>query len=127
MISETEIDDSFLIGNFLIDGFSTPYRSDRDFKVGGIILFLREDIPSSLLATENKPIEGLYVEFSLWNDKWLTNCFYNPHTNITSTHIDKLSESLDLFSADYEKMILLGGFNVEGNNNYMKSFCENMA
>ena len=127
MISETEIDDSFLIGNFLIDGFSTPYHSDRDFKVGGIILFLREDIPSNLLATENKPIEGLYVELSLWNDKWLTNCFYNPHTNTTSTHIDKLSESLDLFSADYEKMILLGDFNVEGNNNYMKSFCENMA
>ena len=29
MISETKVDDSFLIGNFLIDGFSTPYRSDR--------------------------------------------------------------------------------------------------
>ena len=50
MISETKVHDSFPIGKFLIDGFSTPYRSDRDSKGGGIILFVRKDIPSNLLA-----------------------------------------------------------------------------
>ena len=34
MISETKIDESFPKGNFLIDGFSTPYRIDRDSKGG---------------------------------------------------------------------------------------------
>ena len=57
--SETKVDDSFPIGNFLINGFTTPYRSDRDGKGGGITVFVREDIRSNLLATENKPIEGL--------------------------------------------------------------------
>ena len=36
------------------------------------MLFVREDIPSDLLAIENEPLEGLYVELNLRNDKWLT-------------------------------------------------------
>ena len=35
MISETKIDESFPKGYFLIEGFSTPYRLDRDSKGGG--------------------------------------------------------------------------------------------
>ena len=40
MISEIKIDDSFTIKNYLIDGFSTLYRSDPDSKGGGIMLCL---------------------------------------------------------------------------------------
>ena len=54
MISETKVDDSFPIGNFIIDSFSTPHSSDRYSNGGGIV---REDIPSTL--------GGLYVEFNL--------------------------------------------------------------
>ena len=59
MVSETKKDDSFLFGYFLIHGFSPPYRLDRDSKGGGIILYIREDIPSNLLATGKEPIEIL--------------------------------------------------------------------
>ena len=38
MVSETKIDNSFPVGNFVIDGFSTPYRLDRDSNGAGIIL-----------------------------------------------------------------------------------------
>ena len=38
MISETKIDDSFPIANFLIDGFSQTYRIDRNSSGGGIML-----------------------------------------------------------------------------------------
>ena len=44
MISETKIDESFPKGNFLIEGFSTPYRLDRD-SGGGIMLYVKADIP----------------------------------------------------------------------------------
>ena len=44
------------------------------------------------------------------------------HRNTISTNIYKLSDSFDLFSADYRKMILLGDFNVEVNDNHMKFF-----
>ena len=34
MISESKADENFLTEHFLIQGFSTPYRLDRDSKVG---------------------------------------------------------------------------------------------
>ena len=46
MISETKIDDTFPDSQFLIEGFSVPYRLDRTAKGGGILLYIREDIPS---------------------------------------------------------------------------------
>ena len=46
MISETKINDTFPDSQFLIEGFSVPYRPDRTAKGGGILLYIREDIPS---------------------------------------------------------------------------------
>ena len=54
MVSETKIDNSFPVGNFVIDGFSTPYRLDRDSNGGLIMMYVREDILSNLLATDKK-------------------------------------------------------------------------
>lgn len=51
MISETKIDDEFPIGNFVIDGYNTPYWLDRNSNGGGILLYIREDILFYLIAT----------------------------------------------------------------------------
>ena len=77
MISGTKIDESFPKGNFLIGGFSTPYRLDRESKGGGIMLFVRAEIPSNLLALEEKSIESLFTELNLQNAKILINCSYS--------------------------------------------------
>ena len=90
MISETKIDERFPQGNFLIDGFSSPYRLDRDSKGGGIMLYVREDIPSNFLASDNKPNESLYVELNLQNVKMLINCSYNPHKVEIGNHLAAL-------------------------------------
>ena len=66
MISETKLDNSFPEGQFLIPGYSSPYRFERNCRGGGIMLYVREDIPSKLLSIENQPIEGLHVEINLW-------------------------------------------------------------
>ena len=65
MISGTKTDEIFPNGNFLIEGFSTSYRLDRDSKVGGIMLYVIADIPSNPLAFEDKPIESLFIELNL--------------------------------------------------------------
>ena len=106
MISETKIDESFPKGNFLIEGFSTPYRLDRDSKGGGIMLYVRADIPSNLLAFEDKPIESLFIELNLQNTKILINCSYNPHKSMVfhlrhHTHISKIN--LNIFGASISK------------------------
>ena len=46
MISETKIDDTFPGTQFLIKVFSVSYRLDRTAKGGGILPYIREDIPS---------------------------------------------------------------------------------
>ena len=65
MISETKLDESFPIGQFLIKGFSTPYQSDRNCHGGGILLYNREDILSKLLSIEESGIDVLYIDVSL--------------------------------------------------------------
>ena len=59
MVSETKLDNSFPVGQFLIDGYGPPIRLDRDIHGGGLMLFVREDIPCKLLSFENKPMEDL--------------------------------------------------------------------
>ena len=125
MISEAKIDESFPKGNFLIERFSTPYRLDRDSKGGGIMLYVRADIPSSILAFEDKPIENLFIELNLQNTKILTNCSYNPHNSEIKKHLTALRNSLDLQSSKYEKILILSDSNVEIEEVNMKSFYEN--
>ena len=44
-ISETKIDDTFPTSQFTIEGYLKPIRLDRNEYGGGIMLFIREDIP----------------------------------------------------------------------------------
>ena len=65
MVSETKLDESFLIGQFIIEGFGVPYRVDRNGNGGGIMLFVREDISSKVLSVENSSTKTFFVEINL--------------------------------------------------------------
>ena len=127
MISETKIGDSFPIENFLIDGFSQPYRIDRNSSGGGIMLYVREDIPSNLLKVESLSVEGFYAELKLRSENWLINCSYNPNRNAIGNHLGALSDFLDFHSSSYNNSIILGDFNVGVEEPHMKTFCENYS
>ena len=49
MISETKIDESFPSRQFFIEGFTPPYRLDRNCHDSGILIHVREDILSKLI------------------------------------------------------------------------------
>ena len=49
LLSETKLDDSFSSVQLKICGFSMPYRYDRDSIGGGILLYIRDDIPTKVL------------------------------------------------------------------------------
>ena len=124
LIPETKSDDSFSVGNFLMDGFSSPYRVDRDTMGKGILLYVREDIPLNLLSIKTKPIDNFHVELNPRNDKWLISCSYNSYKNMIGNHLRALSENLDLHSSIYDKFIILGYFNVEMGDPQINSFCD---
>ena len=112
MISETQIEYSFLVDNFFI-GFSAPYCLDLDSNGGGVMLNVREDPLYNLLSTEEKDHVGFYVELNMRNEKRLINCSYSPNKAMTSSDLDVFSKYLDLNSSTFEKILILDDFNVE--------------
>ena len=66
IINETKLDAFFPVNQFFINGFSTPYRLDRNQNGGGIIIYVREDITSKMLTKHKFPddIEALFVEIN---------------------------------------------------------------
>ena len=51
MISETKLDETFPAAQFSLQGFYDTYRFDRNRDGGGVMLCIREDIPSRLMNT----------------------------------------------------------------------------
>ena len=87
------------------------------------MLFVRDDIPAKLIFTEVLPIEGFYVEINLRKQKWLICCSYNTNKHNISKHMKALSKSIDLFSFNYENVLLMGDFKTGLDNDASKDFC----
>ena len=65
-ISETKIGNPFPTPQFAISSFSFPYRLDRSQQGGGLLLYVREDIPSKTLQTSAfSEVECLAIEINL--------------------------------------------------------------
>ena len=97
MMSETKLDSSFPHAQFSMEGYSKPYRLDRDWNGGGLILFIREGLPSKLLSllfsSGNK--EYFLVEINLRKRKWLIVSLYNPHKTTTSSYLKDIEKEID--------------------------------
>ena len=125
-ISETKIDAIFPIGQFLLNGFSTHFRLDRNTHGGGILLYVREDIPSKLLLAEENLIEHFFLKIKLRNKKkWLLSGSYNPKKTSLSNHIAELSKSLNLFITKYERLLFIGDFSAGMEDSSIKIFFSN--
>ena len=47
VLTETKLDEMFITYSFLIDGFTSLFRLDRNRKGGCILIYVRGDIPAS--------------------------------------------------------------------------------
>ena len=77
MISERKIDESFPPSQFMIDGFSVPYRRDKNAHGGGILVCFRNNITVKLLKIvktlfSNKVRSNTYITLNE-NKKLLKN------------------------------------------------------
>ena len=123
MISETKLDSTFPKMQFHFEEYCV-YRLDRNEHGVGILVYVREDIPSKLIPMQNSSIEGLFIELNLRSKKWLSACSYNPHRSLISEHLSITGKNLDLFSAKYENIFLMGDLNAEPHDSYLKDFCD---
>ena len=71
MIYEIKLDSWFPNAQFYMKSYSKPYRLDRNCKVGSIILYVREDIPSKLINSSciDHDKEYFLVELNLRKQK----------------------------------------------------------
>ena len=124
-ILETKLDGSFPQGQFLIEGFHSPIRFDRNKTAysAGILLYVREDIPANALSHEFPTPESFFIEIILHKKKWLINCSYNPQKNSIKNHLEIINRTLDTFTTKYENIFLMGDFNACADDETMKNFC----
>ena len=123
ILTETKLDETFLTSQFLMDGFSKPYRFDRNKHGGGVMIYIRDTIPSKILEKHSCPnnIECLFIELNFRKCKWLLCGMYHPPSQNDEYYFNYLGKVLDTYS-DYEKVLLVGHFNTEITEHYIESF-----
>ena len=126
VLTETKLDDTFPTSQFMISGFSKPYRRDRNKNGGGILIYVRDSIPSKELSNHNLPddIESIFVELNFRKSKWLLMGTYHPPSQSDSYFFNKVSNSLDMYISKYENVLLTGDFNSEDTEPDMLDFLE---
>ena len=95
MISETKLDELYPSMQFNIDGYNI-FRSDRNAKGGGILMYVRDDILCKLIPVRNSTIEDFFIQLKLTKKKWFLCCSYNPHRRFISNHPIDIGGNLDL-------------------------------
>ena len=125
MISETKLDSTFPSNQFTIEGYTTQIRFDRNGRGGGILLYIREDIPARLLTTSlPKDFERCFVELNLRKKKILMCCSYNPANSNISPQLSIVERSLDSCISSYDNFLVIGDLNSEISEMAMSEFCE---
>ena len=125
VISETKIDESFPVNQFLMEGYTTP-TADRNSQGGGILIYVREDIPCRELKSHTLPgdTECIFIELNIRRKYWLLMGGYNPKKESISYFLDRISKVMDKYMGKYENMILLGDFNASVTESTINDFCE---
>ena len=122
IITETKIDKPFPSGQFLLHGYSEPF--DRNQFGGGLLVFIKEDIPCSILNIKQLTIDALFIEINLRKRKWLLCCSYNLHKNLIVTHLREAQVALDVLSSKCQNIIITGDFNSDLKESAMIGFCQ---
>ena len=107
-IAETKPDESFPNNQFILEVYHTPYKLDITEKNGG------------LMITHNTQI--IAFEINLQKDKLIIASIYKAPSQDNKYFLLYLTNLLEHYSTRYEKIIILGDFNLGMGNIVMKDF-----
>ena len=112
LINETKLDASFPSNHFAMSGYKFV-RKNRNKFGGGIAFYVNDQLPSRIMKIENPlDIEILNIEITIRKNNLL---FETDFTTSLETIISKLSNS-------YEKINLMGDFNMTMSNPILSQF-----
>ena len=126
IIVESKIDHTYPLSQFLIDGFRPPFRRDRDKNGGGLLIYVRDDIPCEQLSKHDFPedIEGIFIELNLRKMKWLLFGSYHPPSQNDKYYFECIGKALEVYSSTYDRLLLCGDFNAEEKEKVLKDFLD---
>ena len=127
VVQETKIDLSFPKNQFDIDGFSQPFRLDKNLSSGGVMIFIRDTILATHLNDFkiHEDVEGMFIELNLKGVKWLIFGTYRNPKQCHNFYFSQVSKALEFYSEKYDNFLLVGDFNFEIEDKPLKDFLIN--
>ena len=129
IIGETKLDHTFPENQFFIPGYKMPYRLDRNRNGGGVMIYIREDIPSNILSKHNvhEKVEAIFVEINLRKNKFLLVGTYHSssasHGTSDAIFFEQIGFALDVYSG-YDKFLVAGDLNVQEGEEVLDDFLD---
>ena len=107
VLSETKLNESFsAIPNYRL------FRRDRNGHGGGLIAYIRSDIPCRRLTQlESKSLETIVVILKLKTENWILISCYRPPNLHVSVFTEKITSILDKSSVKTDNILVLGDLN----------------
>ena len=118
-LSETKLDESFPTAQFHITNF-TLHRKDRNAHGGGIITYIRSDLPhrrrTDLELNHGSAFELVVLEVQFYKkEKWLICSCYKPPCIKDSVFERSFSELLNYLQIESPHILIIGDINFDMN------------
>ena len=123
-ISETKLDETFPTAQFAIEGFNKPYSLDITSNSGGLLFYVKTNLPSKLIRFYNFPNEIHYIlkKLNISTKKYALLSIYQLPNQSINFFLDRLSEALDIYSKHYKNICIFVDFNATPENIDMINF-----
>ena len=102
----------------------SPYILDIKGNKGGLMVFVKLHIPLRRLNDFKIPsnMQIISFEINLGKEKWLVASIYNAPSQKSKYFLWYLTNLLEFYCTRYEKVIILGDFNIQAGNKVMQDF-----
>ena len=113
VVVETKLDDSYPDAQFYVDGYKL-YRHDRDRNGGGVIVYIKSNIPSRERKDLNfTHTQSINIELTVNKIKWLLIGAYKPPSMKNTTFTNDFTKSLDKAIVYFDHIFLAGDLNFD--------------
>jgi len=112
-INESKLDDSFPSNLYNVSNY-TLYRNDRTSHAGGIMSYIRSDIPHSRLPDYEISldfVESLAFKLVINKENWLLLGIYRSPCSDITVFIPSLTKILELAQTSFKQIIIIGDLN----------------
>ena len=122
--TRSRLDSTFPKGQFHIDGYLHTFWRDRNADGGGLLVYIKDNIPAKALPDIDiaNDIEGIFIELSFKNDKWILFGTYHPPGQCPTHYFSEVGRVLDKYLVSHSKYVWVGDFNRDINDKHMHDF-----